>query len=281
MRHYRYSTGREVYPEISNILAAEYGEMPAEVVEDIIARNFGEDVSPEDLEFSIGNVLNKAGNVAQTVLPVVAPIAPIAGAGIGTALGGPVGAAIGGQLGTMAGRAIAPGRPAQPGAMPPNPAGQTMPAVGGSPSAAQLLPSVTQLLQMLSSPVVFQALMAMLMGGDGRPNLIVGNTPFPPGAVANTIAALANQAAAEYNAVAPGGEAVPRYLLDERGEFLCDPAVPEQRAAVLVERFNEAARQEYWAGDEDYDDYDVEEDLEDDMYYEMDLFDAYSEDWED
>lgn len=275
MRQYRrYPTGREVYPEITKILAAEYGEMPAEVVEEIIARNFGEDVSPEDLELSIGNVLNAAGNVAQNVLPVVAPIAPIAGAGIGTALGGPVGAAIGGQLGTIAGQAIAPGKPAQPGAMPPTPAGQMMPPGGGSPSAAQLLP-------MLCNPEVLQALMAMLMGGAGRPNVMVGNTPVPPGAVANTIAALANQAAAEYNAVAPGGEAVPRYLLDERGEFLCDPAVPEQRAAVLVRRFNEAARQEYWARDEDYDDYDVEEDLEDDMYDEMDLIDVYSEDWED
>jgi len=270
MRHYHnrgYPIGREVYPQISKILAPEYGEMPAEVVEKIIARNFGEDVSPEDLEFSIGNFL-------KAVAPIAGALAPIAGTVIGTAVGGPlVGAALG-QLGSMAGRAIAPGKPAPPGAMPPTPAGQMMPAGGGSPSAAQLL-------QMLSRPEVFQALMAMIMGGAGSPNMMVGSTSVPSAAVANTIAALANQAAAEYNAVAPGGEAVPRYLLDERGEFLCDPAVPEQRAAVLVRRFNEAARQEYWARDEDYDDYDVEEDLEADMYDEMDLIDAYSEDWED
>src|SRR5262245_37760542 len=112
MNHYhRYSTGRDVYPQISGILAPEYGEMPAEVIEEIIARNFGEDVSPEDMEFSIGSALRAAGNVAQQVLPV---IAPVAGAVVGTAVGGPVGAAIGGQLGTAAGRAIAPGMPAQP-----------------------------------------------------------------------------------------------------------------------------------------------------------------------
>jgi len=271
MRHYRYSTGREVYPEISKILAAEYGEMPAEAVEEIIARNFGEDVSPEDLEFSIGNALKAGGNVVQNVLPAVAPVA---GAAIGTAYGGPVGGMIGRQLGTMAGRAIAPGSPAQPGVMPPTPAGQMIPAGGGSPSADQLL-------WMLFRPEVLQALMAMIMGGAGRPNIMVGNTPVPPGAVANTIAALANQAAAEYNAVAPGGEPVPRYLLDERGEFLCDPAVPEERAMILVQRLNEAASQEYQALDDDYDDYEVEEDLEDDWYDELDLIDLYFEGLED
>lgn len=288
MRQFRrYSTGMEVYPEISRVLAAEYSEMPAEAVEEIIARNFGEDVSPEDLEFSIGNALKAGGNVAQNVLPAVAPVA---GAAIGTAYGGPVGGMIGGQLGTMAGRAIAPGRPAQPGmmpptqpsvmpptqpgVMPPTPAGQMMPAGGGSPSADQLL-------WMLFRPEVLQALMAMIMGAAGRPNVMVGNTPVPPGAVANTIATLANQAAAEYNAVAHGGESVPRYLLDERGEFLCDPAVPEERAMILVQRLNEAAHQEYWALDDDYDDYDVEENPEDDWYDELDLIDLYSEDWED
>ena len=276
MRHYRkYATGREVYPEISKILAPEYGEMPAEVVEEIVTRNFGESISAEDLEFSIGKFLKSAGKVAQNVLPAVAPIA---GTVIGTAVGGPVGAAIGGQLGSLAGRAVAPGRPAQPGGIPPSPVGRMMPTTGGSPSAAQLL-------QMISRPEVLQALMGMMMGGAGRPNVMVGNTPVPAGAVANTIATLANQAAAEYNAVASGGEVVPRYLLDERGEFLCDPAVAEQRTEVLLRRFNEAAVQKHWEryeSDYEYDEgdyeYDFEEELDDAMYDEMDIIDLYSED---
>lgn len=284
MRPYRkYASGQEVYPQLSRVFAPEYGEMPAEVIEKFVAQTFGENVSAEDLEFSFKNFLRSAGQVAQQVLPVAAPIA---GAALGTFLGGPAGAMIGGQLGSLAGQLIAPGRPAQPPrAMPPTPAlrampsipaGPAMPATAGSPAAAQLL-------QMIARPEVLQALMGMVMGGAARPNVAIGNTPIPLGAIANALGALANQAAAEYNAVAAGGEAVPRYLLDERGEFLCDPAVPEQRAAVLVQRLNETALQEYWRGDEDEDADDAAEEgpEEDDRYDEMDLIDIANEDWED
>jgi hypothetical protein len=283
MRNYRYTTGREAYPEISEILAAEYGEMPAERVEAIIAQHFGEAVSPEDLEFSLGKALKAAGKVAQTVAPMVAPMA---GTVVGTALGGPVGGAIGGQLGTMAGRAITPGKTAPlgripgkaapPGALASAPTAVPAPAPIGQMSVGGGSVAAAQLLQLLFHPVVFQALMTMLVGGHGRPNLMVGNTPVPPGAVTNTIATLATQAAAEYNAVAPAGEAVPRYLLDESGEFLCDPAIPEERAVVLLERFNEAAFAEDWEFEaEDYAD---EEDL-DAWYDEMDLIEMSAEDW--
>jgi len=261
---------RDPYPEIREALDREYLNLPAQDIEALLE---SANIDPEYME----NFLSTLGSVGTSVVRALPTVAGPVGTVLGTAVGGPVGGLVGGALGSAAGGAL--GGRQRPGQPPPAP--QAPPT--GSQPAPQIpaISAVAQLLQIIFNPLALQALVAMLMGGAGRPNLMVGNTLVPPGAVATTIAELANQAAAEYNAVAPGGSEVPRYLLDERGEFLCDPAVPGQRAAVLVERFNEAARQEYWARDEDYNEYDLEEDREDNMYDEMDLIGLYSEDWED
>jgi hypothetical protein len=89
-------------------------------------------------------------------------------------------------------------------------------------------------------PEMLQALMAMLLGQAGRQNIPVGNTPVPVGAFTNLLGVLANQAAAEYNAIAPRrGESL-RYFEDFAGEPKGDPAVAEHRAAALLELLQEA-----------------------------------------
>jgi len=95
-------------------------------------------------------------------------------------------------------------------------------------------------MQTIFRPETLQALMAMLMGQAGRQIIPVGGTPVPVGAFTNLLSVLANQAAEEYNAVAPANGENPRYLQDFAGETTGDPAVAEYRAAALWELLQEA-----------------------------------------
>jgi hypothetical protein len=104
---------------------------------------------------------------------------------------------------------------------------------GSSPPAAQLL-------QTIFRPEVLQALMAMVLGQAGRPNIPVGATQVPVGAFANLVRELADRAAAEYNAgAATPREDIPAYLQDFLGEARHDPATPSGRAARLFEVLQE------------------------------------------
>jgi hypothetical protein len=97
------------------------------------------------------------------------------------------------------------------------------------------MPAAQALLQLVNNPQLSQALTAMLMGGAGARTLPVGDTPVPVGAMTNLVGVLANQASAEYHQLVAGESAgTPAYLLDEHGEFVCDPADPVQRAEVLL-----------------------------------------------
>lgn len=99
------------------------------------------------------------------------------------------------------------------------------------------MPAATQLLSLLSSPAVQQAVMQMMMGQAGNSTVPAGGTRLPVTAVTNLLGMLANQASAEYNAVARPdmGESIPYYLMGADGEFLVDPASPEQRATLVME----------------------------------------------
>ena len=270
------------YPELRELLAPEYAELPPERLEAVLGHALGGG-SVEDMESfwsSVRDFSRAAGGVLQKALPVVATVA-------GTALGGPVGGAIGGAAGQalsgalggalsgpdrgrgqrvlsgLAGGALqgvsgalgggggALGRalPGPFGAI----AGAVAPALGGlagggSPSAAQLARTITR-------PETLQALLAMALGGAGRSQVPVGGTPVPVSAFANLLGQLAGQASAEYHRTI-AGEAVgtPMYLLDGAGEFIGDPADPASRAEVLLRRFAEAdALEAAEAYDESYD----------------------------
>ncbi|MCI0394335.1 MAG: hypothetical protein L0332_07025 [Chloroflexi bacterium] len=152
---------------------------------------------------------------------------------------GPYGAVIGGLAGGALGLAQAgqktvgssDKRAMQPLTLEP----QSSASPGASPGAARLL-------SVLYRPEVLQALVMMLMGNSGHSHVKVGDTPVPVGAFANMLGSLAGQAAAEYHTARPQySEDVPTYLFDSDGELFCDPAVPEERAAVLLHLLSQTA----------------------------------------
>lgn len=265
------------YPFIREALAPQYKHLSNRDIEQLFYSQFGEAISPADIEFSLGDFGRAVGKVAGVVLPVVGTV-------VGGAFGGPVGAALGGALGSATGGAIGnvtrpappppprpappppprsapPPRPAPPatvtplpprpaavpppGIVPPMPVPQTaVPMPAPQPIAPGSLSSAAQLMGTLLTPQMLQALLALLLGQAGQRSVLVGNTEVPIGAFPNLLSTLANQAAAEYNASTyNAGEDVPRYLMDADGEFVVDPAIPEQRAAVLLEMLGRANAQ--------------------------------------
>jgi hypothetical protein len=229
---WEYDPEDDPYPELRAVLAPEYSRLPPEDLEAVFE---AVGLSAEDMEFSLKKAFRDVGRFVKSAAPT---ILPVAGTVLGTAFGGPAGAALGGMLGRAAGGALGgTGRraPARPGAPP---------GMGGSPAASQLL-------QVLQRPELLQGLLSMALGPAARGRVPVGRTPVPAGAFANLVGALANQAQAEYHAAAPeDDEAVPEYLLDASGAPAVDAAIPEQRAARLLELLDEAAREaddEGWA----------------------------------
>jgi hypothetical protein len=267
------------YTEIREILASEYRDLPNESIEALVQQSFGS-ASAEDIESFLSG-LKKVGNLVTKALPTVLPVI---GTVAGTAFGGPLGAAVGGTLGRLAGGAVQSATAGRHGLRLPKPgalAQQALGAVAGAAGPAGS-PAAAQLLGVLNRPEILQSLMAMIMGPAGRPNVPVGGNPVPVGAFANLIGTLANQAAAEYNATAAHeGESIPTYLLNESGDFLVDPAVPEERARVLLSMLNETlVETDESEADWDsvvYDENDEEDsDFYVDAYYDMlELSDAY------
>lgn len=96
-------------------------------------------------------------------------------------------------------------------------------------------------------------MLGQVLGKAGHSSVPVGQqgASAPFGAFMNALSTLANQAAAEANA-REDSQGTPRYLLDKTGNFLCDPAVPEERAGVLLRQLNEGYPAE--ANDEEEDD---------------------------
>ncbi|MEA2603865.1 MAG: hypothetical protein QOF89_4857 [Acidobacteriota bacterium] len=298
------------YPELRELLAPEYAELPPERLEAVLGHALGGG-SVEDMESfwsSVKDFGRAAGGVLQTALPVVTTVA-------GTALGGPVGAAIGGAAGQalsgalggalsgpnrgrgqrvlsgLAGGALqgvsgilGGGATGAQGRALPGPfgaiAGAVAPALGGlagggSPAAAQLARTITR-------PETLQALLSMVMGGAGRRQVPVAGAPVPVSAFANLLGQLASQASAEYHQTIAGESAgTPMYLLDGAGEFIGDPADPASRAEVLLRRFAEAdALEAAEAYDEAWDESDERWEL-DEMeaeYDEFELAEAYGDD---
>jgi hypothetical protein len=273
------------YEDIREVLAPEYASLHPDDLEEVLTDLLG-GLSPEELEdfwSGLKKFGKQVGRVAKKALPGV-----IQGAATGFMTGGPVG----GILGAAGGGIASALQPSLAGPATPQSAGTALagrPAAVGSPATAQAL-------QMLMDPRVQQALMSMLMGQAGRQQIPVGRTNVPVGAFPNMLGVLLNRAAAEYNAlVTPSGEAIPSYLLDATGEFIVDPAVPEERAAALLGLLEQAAWEEsaYEAHEEGpipyeedgilYFEYldDELDDADEDPYDAMDFFASLLDDWED
>lgn len=150
-------------------------------------------------------------------------------AGLG-AVSGLAGGMGGGALGQVAG--LVGGRSGATGAV------GSLAGLLGNPSNG----AAGQLLGLLQRPEVMQSLGAMAMGAGGRQTVPVGSaqTPVPVSAFASLLGMLANRAADEQAALSDGSETDLRYLTDDAGEWVADPADDDQRAAVLYQLLNVA-----------------------------------------
>lgn len=234
------------YAVVRGALAPEYANLPREQIDAIVTRAVLA-MAPEEAE----NFWKTIGDIGKQIAPVAAQILPVAAPIVGTAIGGPLGGALGGTLGQVAGQALSGAVAPQPAPAPPRPAmpAYPVPTPSGGPSAgAPGLPSgassaAAQLLSLIQNPALLQSLLGQVLGPAGRSAVPVGTqgVPAPFGAFMNALSTLANQAASEASErmAGEGAAETPAYLLDAEGNLRCDPAVPEERARVLMERLLE------------------------------------------
>jgi outer membrane biosynthesis protein TonB len=109
---------------------------------------------------------------------------------------------------------------------------QTPAAQGGGVDAN----IVNQFINVLSDPAVLQMLQTAVVSGR-QETIEVGpeKVPVTTGAVLNAISDYAKRISF---GLADGIYETPEYLLDNYGNFKCDPASPRERAEVLMELFN-------------------------------------------
>jgi hypothetical protein len=182
-----------------------------------------------------------AGRVGTAVAPLISGLAGgntrgAAGAAVnalGSLLGGQGGAAVNALSGLLGGR------------------GGGANALGALASVFGGNSAIGQLVSLLQRPEARQALEAQRLRTlsptqpIGRSTIPVGaaQTPVPVSAITNLVGQLANQAAAEAAALSDGAEGELRYMLDEAGEFVGDPALDMDRAARVWDLLNDAQAQ--------------------------------------
>lgn len=235
-----------VAPHLHARLAPRYRTVSVERLDAYIGRTLG----GAPLE-AVEDFLGTLAQVGQAVLPVLLPA-------IGTAIGGPVGGAIGagagaaataGIKGAMAGKGSPPATP--PPKSPPAPAGPaapTRPASGRAqpkrspvqrqaPVQNQSL-AAAQLLALLLSPELLQALGQLLLGSAGKSTVKVHGETVPIPALLSLASELADRAAVE---------ALGEAAFDGSASYMesngYDTTSAEERARALWELFS-AARAE-------------------------------------
>jgi hypothetical protein len=215
-----------------------------------------------------------AGGIVSGIASALPAIAGAVGGGGGSGAGGivsgiasalpAIAGAVGGAGAGAGGGGVASGIPS---ALPAiaglvGGSGQTGAPDGGKTNPAGVL------LGLLQRPEMMQSLMSMALGPAGRKDVPVGGTSVPVAAFANLLSALGSKAFAQAEAWAEPSEDLPDYLY-KNGTLAVDPAVPAQRAAVLLEMLGQAAartpvaprvsRPEFTEADEYYDALDMAE----------------------
>lgn len=293
----------DAYPYVRCVLSEDYAYLSEAQLEDTLEPVLG-DMSLEEYEDFLRD-MSRFGKQAGNVLSRAAP-----GALSGAMQGATAGAALGpyGMLaGALGGAALGGFQSYQTSQQPrPTPI-QTQPPLQQAPtpppatittatttaptspyqsSPAQTIrspiPSLAsgsasaQLLSVLTRPETLQALLSMVMAQTGRREIQVGGTQVPVAAFSNLISTLAQRSAVQQNnVIANTTQSTPEYLLDEYGEFICDPMDAEQRADVLLSLINEDAYLQTPDDNEDDEFYD------DDDVYTMNKADEEDIFWED
>lgn len=231
--------GPDQFLILRKVLNPEFAQLSDSEIAILLDQILGR-MSPEEVE-GFWDTLNKVGRAVGGVAKQVAPTAlPIAGTALGAYLGGPMGAQIGSRLGQMGGQIIGGRKPSAP-------VGPQRPSV--SPVAPPLPPratsTVNQLMALIQNPLFLKSLLGQVLGSAGRQSVPVGpqGATAPFGAFMNALGSLASMAASEAQVDDESVEAF-AYLQDEEGNFLVDPANPDERAQRLLEILSEAQQDE-------------------------------------
>ena len=147
------------------------------------------------------------------------------GAAKGAAVGGPYGAAIGAGLGLASaylGKKKPPSAASAAGASAP----PETPALPTGPDAAATF------LSLLRNPMVRQALASQSLGAAGNPDVVTrSGTTIPAAAINDLLTQLLGSAS---EALAESEEDRDDYMRVESGEYVVDPASPDQRASRVL-----------------------------------------------
>ncbi len=206
------------------------------------------DISHEDLqevvdsalaelsESTAENFLKSLGSIGKAIAPTLQRAAPgiAQGAATGASVGGPWGALIGAGVGFGSG--VAGGQRKPPGTFAPGALSVAAPSGPGKP-AVSTLPTgpaaAATLLGLFRNPAVQRALMSQVLGAVGSPNVATAaGTDVPRAAINGLLAQLianASEGLAESQSIDEQ-----TYLQDESGEYMVDPASPEQQGAVVL-----------------------------------------------
>jgi len=250
---------------VRQFVRPELSALPAEDLEQVIEDSLSG--LPSDTTEDFMSMLSSFGKAAGPTMQRAAP-GMISGATTGASVGGPWGALIGAGVGLASsavrkpGGAPAPSGPASAAptatarpAAPPVGVPSAIPSVPTpEPSGAPALPTgqgaAATLTGLLQNPTVQQALLSQVLGSAGGEQVQIGSgASVPRGAINSLLAQLLSNASEGL----PESESISEqsYLLGESGEYLVDPASPEQQAALVLSRLRSVRPQRlpYESGD--------------------------------
>jgi hypothetical protein len=209
-----------------------FSGLPDEELEQVVERSMSalpEDTA-EDFMKSLGSLGKTVGSSLQSAAPSIAQ-----GAATGATVGGPWGAMIGAGAG-LASASLGKKSPAAPvpaAVAAPSPAGApTPPDIASLPTGQGAAATVLSLLQ---NPTVQQALLSQALGASGNQHVRAPSGVNLPRAAINS---LLTQLLANASEGLPESEAIfeQDYLRSDSGEYLVDPASPEQQASLVLSR---------------------------------------------
>ena len=203
----------------------ESADTPTEELEQLIEQSLSElpVAAAEDFMKTLGSFGKGLGPTLQRAAPGI-----VQGASKGAAVGGPWGAVIGAGAGLASSALRKPKglQPATPHATLPTTIPEVPPLPAGQGAAATLL-------SLLQNPTVQHALLSQVLGSTGGEQVrAASGQNLPRAAINNLLMQLLANAAEGL----PEAESISEqsYLLGESGEYLVDPASPEQQSALVL-----------------------------------------------
>jgi hypothetical protein len=237
--------------DVRESVKPEYAEMVDEDLEALV-----ESAVADFSDGAAENFMGTLSSVGRAVVPTLRRAAPSVaqGAASGATVGGPWGALIGAGAGlassALAGqrkpRAAAPGAFGAAATMAPTSPVATGRGAAPAPDApsAAALPTgqgaAATILALFQDPTVRQALLSQALGNAGKDELqAASGATLPRGAINDLLVQLLANASESL----PEAESLSEqsYLLAESGEYLIDPASPEQQAALVLAHLRSTA----------------------------------------